>query len=61
VPIAVKDLCWTAGTKTAAEYARTRQVTKQVEKALEQPNQLAPKQPNQNALTPKIDLKGMAK
>jgi hypothetical protein len=48
------------GTKTAAEYARTRQVTKQVEKALEQPNQLAPKQPNQNALTPKIDLKGMA-
>jgi hypothetical protein len=49
------------GTKTAAEYARTRQVTKQVEKALEQPNQLAPKQPNQNALTPKIDLKGMAK
>jgi hypothetical protein len=49
------------GTKTAAEYARTRQVTKQVEKALEQPNQLAPKQQNQNALTPKIDLKGMAK
>ena len=51
------------GTKTAAEYARTRQVTKQVEKALEQPNQLAPKQPNQNALTNKpvkIDLKGMA-
>jgi hypothetical protein len=49
------------GTKTAAEYARTRQVTKQVEKALEQPNQLAPKQPNQNALVPKIDLRGMAK
>jgi hypothetical protein len=51
------------GTKTAAEYARTRQVTKQVEKALEQPNQLAPKQPNQNALNNKpvkIDLKGMA-
>jgi hypothetical protein len=48
------------GTKTAAEYARTRQVTKQVEKALEQPNQLAPKVTNQNALTPKIDLKGMA-
>jgi hypothetical protein len=51
------------GTKTAAEYARTRQVTKQVEKALEQPNQLAPKQTNQNALTNKpvkIDLKGMA-
>jgi hypothetical protein len=48
------------GTKTAAEYARTRQVTKQVEKALEQPNQLAPKQTNKNALTPKIDLTGMA-
>jgi hypothetical protein len=48
------------GTKTAAEYARTRQVTKQVEKALEQPNQLAPKQQNQNALVPKIDLTGMA-
>jgi hypothetical protein len=48
------------GTKTAAEYARTRQVTKQVEKALEQPNQLAPKQTNKNALVPKIDLKGMA-
>jgi hypothetical protein len=51
------------GTKTAAEFARTRQVTKQVEKALEQPNKLAPKQPNKNALTEKpvkIDLKGMA-
>jgi Ca2+-binding EF-hand superfamily protein len=49
------------GTKTAAEFARTRQITKQVNKALEQPNQLAPKQPNQNALVPKIDLTGMAK
>ena len=51
------------GTKTAAEYARTRQVTKQVEKALEQPNQLAPKGTNKNALTNapvKIDLTGMA-
>lgn len=51
------------GTKTAAEYARTRQVTKQVEKALEQPNQLAPKGANKNALNNKpvkIDLKGMA-
>jgi hypothetical protein len=38
------------GASTAAEAARTRQVSKQVKKALEQPNQLAPKQKNQNAL-----------
>jgi hypothetical protein len=38
------------GTQTAAEFARTRQVKKQVEKALEQPNQLAPTQQNQNAM-----------
>jgi hypothetical protein len=38
------------GAKTAVEIARTRQVKKQVEKALEQPNQLAPTQQNQNAL-----------
>jgi hypothetical protein len=37
-------------TQTAAEFARTRQVKKQVEKALEQPNQLAPTQQNQNAM-----------
>ena len=30
--------------KTAVEFARTRQVTKQVEEALRQPNQLAPTQ-----------------
>jgi hypothetical protein len=36
--------------QTAAEFARTRQVKKQVEKALEQPNQLAPTQQNQNAM-----------
>ena len=51
------------GVKTVAEFARERQYKKQLEKALEQPNQLAPKQPNQNALTNKpvkIDLKGMA-
>lgn len=36
--------------KRAAEFARTRQVKKQVEKALEQPNQLAPTQSNQNAM-----------
>ena len=35
----------------AAEAARTRQVGKQVKKALEQPNQLAPQQQNQNALS----------
>jgi len=40
------------GTQTAAEFARTRQITKQVQKALEQPNQLAPAQRNTNALNP---------
>jgi hypothetical protein len=40
------------GTQTAAEFARTRQITKQVGKALEQPNQLAPAQRNKNALIP---------
>jgi hypothetical protein len=48
------------GAQTAAEFARERQYKKQLEKALEQPNQLAPKQQNQNALVPKIDLTGMA-
>jgi hypothetical protein len=38
------------GASTAAEAARTRQVSKQVKKALEQPNQLAPTSPNKNAL-----------
>lgn len=38
------------GAGAAAEVARTRQVSKQVQKALEQPNQLAPKSQNQNAL-----------
>jgi len=37
-------------TQTAAEFARTRQVKKQVEQSLKQPNQLAPTQQNQNAL-----------
>jgi hypothetical protein len=36
------------GTQTAAEFARTRQITKQVNKALEQPNAMAAA--NQNAL-----------
>lgn len=48
------------GTQTAAEFARGLQYKKQLQESLKQPNQLAPKQPNQNALTPKIDLKGMA-
>jgi len=48
------------GVKTAAEFVRERQYKKQLEKALEQPNQLAPKQQNRNALVPKIDLTGMA-
>lgn len=38
------------GTQTAAEFARTRQITKQVGKALEQPNAMAQKQSNKNAL-----------
>ena len=48
------------GTKTAAEFARERQYKKQLAESLSQPNQLAPKQTNQNALVPKIDLTGMA-
>jgi hypothetical protein len=48
------------GTQTAAEFARGLQYKKQLQESLKQPNQLAPKQPNQNSLTPKIDLKGMA-
>jgi hypothetical protein len=38
------------GVQTAAEVARTRQVKKQFEKSLQQPNQLAPKTTKQNAL-----------
>jgi hypothetical protein len=38
------------GVQTAAEVARTRQVKKQFEQSLQQPNQLAPKTTNQNAL-----------
>lgn len=48
------------GAKPAAEFARTREVTGKVQEALKQPNQLAPKQTNRNALIPKIDLTGMA-
>jgi hypothetical protein len=46
------------GTKTAAEFARERQYKKQLSESLTQPNQLAPKVTNQNAL--RIDLTGMA-
>ena len=51
------------GTQTAAEFARGLQYKKQLQESLKQPNQLAPKQTNKNALnnTPvKIDLTGMA-
>ena len=48
------------GARPAAEFARTREVTGKVKEALKQPNQLAPKQKNRNALVPKIDLTGMA-
>jgi hypothetical protein len=40
------------GAKTAAEYARERQYTKQLEEALKQPNKLAPAQPSVNNLNP---------
>ena len=40
------------GAKSAAEMARTSEVKKRVEKALQQPNQLAPAQQNTNALAP---------
>jgi hypothetical protein len=48
------------GTQTAAEFARGLQYKKQLKESLKQPNQLAPKQQNRNALVPKIDLTGMA-
>jgi hypothetical protein len=51
------------GTQTAAEFARGMQYKKQLKESLQQPNQLAPKQTNKNALNNKpvkIDLTGMA-
>ena len=48
------------GAKSAAEIARTIEVKGKVKEALKQPNQLAPKQQNRNALVPQIDLTGMA-
>lgn len=46
------------GSKSAAEMLYESQAKKKLQKALEQPNALAPKQSNQNAL--RIDLTGMA-
>ncbi len=40
------------GTKKAAEYARERQYTKQLEEALKQPNKLAPASSSVNSLAP---------
>ena len=51
------------GTQTAAEFARGLQYKKQLQESLKQPNQLAPKGANKNALNNKpvkIDLTGMA-
>jgi hypothetical protein len=51
------------GTQTATEFARGVQYKKQLAESLKQPNQLAPKGANKNALSNKpvkIDLKGMA-
>ena len=48
------------GTQTAAEFARGRQYKKQLAESLKQPNQLAPKQPNQNNLAPPyIEIRGV--
>jgi hypothetical protein len=51
------------GAKSAAEFARTREVTGKVKEALKQPNQLAPKQPNQNALNEpfRMEIRGTGK
>ena len=48
------------GAKSAAEFARTRKVTGKVQEALKQPNQLAPKQKNQNALNEplRVEIRG---
>ena len=52
------------GAQTAAEFARERQYKKQLEKALEQPNAMAPKQTNQNALANepfRVEIRGTSK
>ena len=49
------------GAQTAAEFARERQYTKQLQEALKQPNAMAPANKNALANKPvKIDLSGMA-
>jgi hypothetical protein len=48
------------GAKSAAEIARTIEVKGKVKEALKQPNQLAPKQPNQNNLAPPyVEIRGV--
>ena len=51
------------GTQTAAEFARGLQYKKQLKESLKQPNQLAPKQPNQNALSEpfRMEIRGTGK
>jgi len=52
------------GAKPAAEFARTREVTGKVQEALKQPNQLAPKQTNENALANqpfRMEIRGTGK
>jgi hypothetical protein len=51
------------GAKTAAEFARTREVTGKVQEALKQPNQLAPKGANKNALNEpfRVEIRGTGK
>jgi CheY-specific phosphatase CheX len=52
------------GTQTAAEFARGMQYKKQLKESLEQPNQLAPKQTNQNALANqpfRMEIRGTGK
>jgi hypothetical protein len=52
------------GAKSAAEIARTIEVKGKVKEALKQPNQLAPKQPNQNALAEqpfRMEIRGTGK
>jgi hypothetical protein len=51
------------GAKPAAEFARTREVTGKVQEALKQPNQLAPKGANKNALNEpfRVEIRGTGK
>jgi hypothetical protein len=52
------------GVKTAAEFAREMQYKKQLEESLKQPNAMAPKQTNQNALANepfRMEIRGTGK